>query len=147
VLSSLCEKLMTELSQDVQLAVQSKVDVCETVLTWSTHRDKIETHSNLTSPTCKLTHNGWSSVLVIMSRQKTKPLTNNVLMIDRQSMFWVSVSSVSYLPAGVQWPNTRYVIDPHITRLGSSTHCVRLSLKHRSSRRLLAVTNDLTVLL
>jgi len=94
VVGSLSEKMMRELLEDDDLVVESEEHVCETLLTW------LNSQSNPVQPYQLLTHIRWSGVPV--EYVKTKLITNNVLMTDRQCFEFLS-KVISYRLTGVQF--------------------------------------------
>ena len=97
VLSSLSEKMMRELLEDDELVVESEVDMCETLMKWLNSQTL---SGNSVQPRQLLTHIRWSGVSV--EYVKSKLLTNDVLMRDRQCYEFLS-KVVSYRLIGVQF--------------------------------------------
>jgi len=97
VLSSLSEKMMRDLLEDDELVVESEVDVCETLMKWLNSQSQ---SGNSVQPYQLLTHIRWSGVPV--EYVKTKLLTNNALMTDRQCFEFLS-KVISYRLTGVQF--------------------------------------------
>jgi len=98
VLSSLSEKMMRDLLEDDELAVDSEVAVCKTLKTWL----NLQTHSGnpVVQPYQLLTQIRWSGVPV--EYVKTKLLTSDALTKDRQCFEFLS-KVISYLLTGVQF--------------------------------------------
>jgi len=84
-LSSLSETTMRELLEDDELVVESEVDVCETLMKWLNSQTQ---SGHLVQPYQLLTHIRWSAVPV--EYVKTKLITNNILMTDRQCFEFLS---------------------------------------------------------
>jgi len=96
-LSSLSETMMRELLEDDELAVESEVDVCETLMKWLNSQTQ---SGNSVQPYQLLTHIRWSAVPV--EYVKTKLITNENLMTDRQCFEFLS-KVISYRLTGVQF--------------------------------------------
>jgi len=96
-LSSLSETMMRELLEDDELVVESEVDVCETLMKWLNSQTE---SGNAVQPYQLLTYIRWSAVPV--EYVKTKLVTNNILMTDRQCFEFLS-KVISYRLTGVQF--------------------------------------------
>ena len=96
-LSSLSETMMRELLEDDELVVESEVDVCVTLMKLLNSQTQ---SGNSVQPYQLLTRIRWSAVSV--EYVKTKLITNEILMNDRQCFEFLS-KIISYRLTGVQF--------------------------------------------
>jgi len=96
-LSSLSETMVRELLEDDELVVESEVDVCETLMKWLNSQTQ---SGHPVQPYHLLTLVRWSAVPV--EYIKTKLITDNILMNDRQCFEFLS-KVISYRRSGVQF--------------------------------------------
>jgi len=88
---------MRELLEDDELDVESEVDVCETLMKWLNSQTQ---SGNSVQPYQLLTHIRWSAVPV--EYVKTRLITNEILMTDRQCFEFLS-KVICYRLTGVQF--------------------------------------------
>jgi len=96
-LGSLSEAMMRKLLEDDELVVESEVDVCETLMKWLNAQTQ-SGHS--VQPYLLLTLVRWSAIPV--EYVKTRLITNDILMRDRQGFGFLS-KVISYRLTGVQF--------------------------------------------